>query len=79
MVRLAIQGGELLVTHDLLLPCTLVRGRHGRVGDLGQERFGLADLVAGHKYEFRVAAVNSEGQSEWLTSDGAILAKDPWG
>ena len=39
----------------------------------------VSDLEKGHKYQFRVTAVNSEGKSEPLSSDGAILAKDPWG
>jgi hypothetical protein len=39
----------------------------------------VSDLTPGHKYQFRVSAVNSEGQSEFLATDGAILAKDPWG
>ena len=39
----------------------------------------MCDLEPGHHYQFRVSAVNSEGVSEFLASDGAILAKDPWG
>lgn len=39
----------------------------------------VSDLESLHQYQFRVSAVNSEGVSEPLSSDGAILAKDPWG
>lgn len=35
-------------------------------------------LTPNHRYQFRVKAVNSEGQSKPLTTDGEILAKDPW-
>lgn len=36
-------------------------------------------LIPGKEYKFRVKAVNSEGESEPLTTDQATLAKDPWG
>lgn len=39
----------------------------------------VADLKPGHRYQFRVKAVNSQGVSEPLTADGEIIAKDPWG
>ncbi|XP_052825204.1 twitchin isoform X2 [Octopus bimaculoides] len=35
-------------------------------------------LTPSHRYQFRVKAVNSEGQSKPLNTDGEILAKDPW-
>lgn len=36
-------------------------------------------LQEGQRYQFRVKAVNDEGASEPLTTDGSILAKDPFG
>lgn len=36
-------------------------------------------LEEGQRYQFRVKAVNEEGASEPLTTDGSILAKDPFG
>lgn len=36
-------------------------------------------LEEGQRYQFRVKAVNDEGASEPLTTDGSILAKDPFG
>ncbi|PSN48991.1 hypothetical protein C0J52_03867 [Blattella germanica] len=41
-----------------------------------QEITGLEPM---HKYQFRVKAVNEEGESEPLTTDAAILAKNPYG
>ena len=39
----------------------------------------VTGLKEGHRYTFRVKAVNSEGVSDPLTADGEIIAKDPWG
>ena len=36
-------------------------------------------LQPGHEYLFRVKAVNEEGESEPLTADKAIIAKNPYG
>lgn len=36
-------------------------------------------LEEGQRYQFRVKACNDEGASEPLTTDGSILAKDPFG
>jgi hypothetical protein len=36
-------------------------------------------LQEGHEYLFRVKAINEEGESEPLTADKAIKAKDPFG
>lgn len=39
----------------------------------------VADLVPGHRYGFRIKAVNDIGTSVPLNADGEIIAKDPWG
>lgn len=39
----------------------------------------LTGLEPGHKYEFRVKAVNEEGESEPLQTDVPIVAKNPFG
>jgi predicted phage tail protein len=39
----------------------------------------ITGLEPGHKYEFRVKAVNEEGESEPLQTDIPILAKNPYG
>ncbi|ESO91796.1 hypothetical protein LOTGIDRAFT_91265, partial [Lottia gigantea] len=38
----------------------------------------VSDLETGHKYAFRVSAVNEFGVGLPLETDGEILAKDPW-
>ncbi|KAF2885739.1 hypothetical protein ILUMI_20443 [Ignelater luminosus] len=35
-------------------------------------------LIPGHEYKFRVKAINKEGESEPLETDGTIVAKDPF-
>lgn len=37
------------------------------------------NLEKGEEYEFRVMAVNEEGESDPLETDGFIKAKHPWG
>jgi len=39
----------------------------------------VTGLEPGHKYEFRVKAVNEEGESEPLQTDVGIVAKNPYG
>ena len=36
-------------------------------------------LIEGHRYSFRVAAVNRIGQSEPKETQREIITKDPWG
>ena len=36
-------------------------------------------LQEGHEYQFRVKAVNDEGESDPLETDHATVAKDPFG
>ena len=46
---------------------------------MGNTQCGVPGLEPGKKYNFRVKAVNSEGESEPLANDNEILAKDPYG
>ena len=39
----------------------------------------VTGLTPGKEYKFRVAAVNSEGESEPLVADQTIVAKNPFG
>jgi hypothetical protein len=41
--------------------------------------FDVTGLEEGQEYLFRVTAVNDEGESEPLTADAAIKAKNPFG
>ena len=45
----------------------------------GDTQCGIPDLQLGHRYNFRVCCHNAAGQSEPLTTDAEILARDPWG
>lgn len=50
-------------------------------GECGPEptEFTIKGLTPNHKYKFRVRAVNKEGESEPLETDGAIVARNPYG
>lgn len=39
----------------------------------------IKGLQEGHEYEFRVKAINEEGESEPLVTDSTTLAKNPYG
>ncbi|VVC89475.1 unnamed protein product [Leptidea sinapis] len=49
-------------------------------GETGAEptEFTVKGLTPNHKYKFRVRAVNKEGESEPLETDGCIVAKNPY-
>lgn len=56
--------------------------RVGRVpGDKPGDKlsFDVTGLTPGSEYKFRVTAVNNEGDSEPLTSERSIIAKNPFG
>ena len=48
-------------------------------GDKRPLTFDVTGLEEGQEYDFRVTAINSEGESEALTTDCAIKAKNPFG
>lgn len=41
--------------------------------------FRVENLIEGHDYNFRVKAVNKEGESQPLKGDYPVTAKDPFG
>lgn len=47
--------------------------------DDAEIKFPVKGLEEGHRYQFRVKAINEEGASEPLTTESSILAKDPFG
>ncbi len=57
-------------------------GKWVRVGKIGGDRvpptFNVTGLEPGHSYQFRVTAVNAEGDSEPLETTAATVAKNPW-
>lgn len=73
------EDGGAPITHYVVEKCDQEKGEWEKVCDTDDLEIDVSDLTPGHKYQFRVSAVNSEGQSEFLSTDGAILAKDPWG
>lgn len=51
-----------------------------RVGKvMGDTQCGVPGLQPGKKYQFRVKAINAEGESEPLMTSSEVLAKDPFG
>ena len=56
------------VGDDTWVPC-------GKAKDLEITMEGLEE---GHEYFFRVKAVNAEGESDYLTSNDSVLAKNPF-
>ena len=71
--------GGAPITHYLVEKCDQESDKWELVCDTDDLEIDVSDLTPGHRYQFRVAAVNSEGQSEFLATDGTVLAKDPWG
>lgn len=54
-------------------------GRWIPVGRTSDTEMDVKGLQEGHEYEFRVKAVNEEGESEPLVTDSTTLAKNPYG
>lgn len=73
------EDGGSPITHYIVEKLDMEKGEWEKVCDTEDMEIDVSDLTPGHKYQFRVSAVNSEGISEPLATDGAVLAKDPWG
>lgn len=54
-------------------------GRWVPVGRSQKPEMEVKGLQEGHEYNFRVKAVNDEGESEPLQTDASIIAKNPFG
>lgn len=54
-------------------------GRWVPIGRTDEPEFEVKGLQEGHDYQFRVKAVNEEGESEPLETDKATTAKNPFG
>lgn len=54
-------------------------GRWVPVGRTNDTEMDIKGLQEGHEYDFRVKALNEEGESEPLDTDKSIIAKNPYG
>lgn len=54
-------------------------GRWVPVGRTADTDFDVKGLQEGHSYQFRVKAINDEGESEPLETESATKAKNPYG
>lgn len=54
-------------------------GRWIPVGRTQEPEMDIKGLQEGHEYTFRVKALNEEGESDALESDGSIVSKNPYG
>ena len=54
-------------------------GKWVPVGRTVEPEMDVKGLQEGHEYQFRVKAMNEEGESEPLVSDGSTIAKNPFG
>lgn len=50
----------------------------GRAVSPEETELDVKGLQEGHEYQFRVKAINDEGESEPLETDGTIIAKNPY-
>lgn len=62
----------------LWVPCGKIAAPNDGDDD-AEIKVPVKGLEEGQRYQFRVKAINDEGASEPLTTDGSILAKDPFG
>lgn len=76
-----LDDGGLPLTGYLLEKMDITSGRWVPAGlvDPDKTEQDITGLEPGKKYEFRVKAVNEEGESEPLQTDTAITAKNPYG
>ncbi|CAJ0587388.1 unnamed protein product, partial [Mesorhabditis spiculigera] len=70
--------GGTPVDHYEIEKMDMATGRWVPCGRADGTTAQVHNLQPGHEYKFRVKAVNKEGESEPLTADQAILAKNPY-
>lgn len=54
-------------------------GRWVPIGRTADTEMDVKGLQEGHEYQFRVRAINDEGESEPLETERSIVAKNPYG
>ena len=68
------------VDHYIVEKMDEARGSWAEVGKVTDDtQCGVPGLTPGHKYKFRVKAVNAQGVSEPLETLHTTVAKDPYG
>nr|AZI15635.1 UNC-22 [Auanema rhodensis] len=70
--------GGAPIDHYEIEKMDLATGRWVPCGRSDTTQCTVQNLQPGHQYKFRVRAVNKEGESDPLTADTAILAKNPY-
>ncbi|UYV79450.1 unc-22 [Cordylochernes scorpioides] len=76
--RPADDGGKP-ITHYQVEKLDPVTGSWLPVGRTGDPSMTVSGLTPGKEYQFRVKAVNPEGESDALVTDRSIIAKNPYG
>ena len=70
--------GGAEITHYVVEKQDLATGRWTNCGEPSGTELQVTDLVPGHEYKFRVKAVNRYGDSDPLSSEKPIVAKNPF-
>ena len=73
--------GGLPLSSYIIEKMDITTGRWLPAGIVDPEKteHSVTGLEPGKKYEFRVKAVNEEGESEPLQTETSVLAKNPYG
>ena len=71
--------GGTPVTAYVVEKMDMSTGRWVPVGRSQKPELEVKGLQEGHEYKFRVKAVNDEGESAPLETDGTVVAKNPFG
>jgi predicted phage tail protein len=67
------------ITHYIVEKLDTDQLRWVPVGETVQLQIRADNLIEGHSYQFRVRAVNKQGESQPLATQTPIVAKDPFG
>lgn len=67
------------VSHYVVEKMDAENGRWVPVGECVGNSMKVDKLIEGHDYKFRVKAANRYGESDPLTANRAITAKNPYG
>ncbi|GAU87381.1 hypothetical protein RvY_00244-2 [Ramazzottius varieornatus] len=75
-----VDDGGSDISHYAVEKMDMATGKWVKVGDAPGDatEFAVEGLTPDHQYKFRVKAVNRQGESEPLTAETPITAKDPW-